>query len=177
MICGLDVKIVTLKQVKKVIWKHTYKFTTKEWYITDVTNVVMKHAKSKPFTNTCRNMYENRRVELKYNCSACDYKATSAVSLKLHKQVKHEGFRYACGECGHQVTSKQSLKSHMTTKHGGEKISCDECIYQSAFKQSLKLHTQSKHDGLRYACGECGYKAITKCGVKLHTQSKHGGIG
>ena len=57
MICGLHVKSVTSKQVKKVIWKHTYKLTTKEWYITDVTIVVIKHLKSKTLKNTCRNMY------------------------------------------------------------------------------------------------------------------------
>ena len=57
MICGLDVNIVTLKQVKKLISKHTYKFNTKEWYITGVTNVVIKHLKSKTLKNTCRKMY------------------------------------------------------------------------------------------------------------------------
>ena len=57
MICGLDVNIVTLKQVKKVISKDTYKFNTKGWYITDVTNVVIKHQKSKTLKNTCRKIY------------------------------------------------------------------------------------------------------------------------
>ena len=56
MICGLDVKIVTLKQVQKVISKHIYNIDTKEWYISDVTNVVIKHLKSKILKNTCRKM-------------------------------------------------------------------------------------------------------------------------
>jgi hypothetical protein len=45
------------KASQKVISKHTYKFNTKEWYITGVTNVVIKHPKNKTLKNTCRKMY------------------------------------------------------------------------------------------------------------------------
>ena len=53
MICGLDVKTVTLKQVEKIISKYTYNIDTKEWNITDVNNVVTDHLKSQNLTNTC----------------------------------------------------------------------------------------------------------------------------
>ena len=53
MICGSDVKIVTLKQVEKVILKYTYNIGTKEWNITGVTNVVTDHLRSQNLTNTC----------------------------------------------------------------------------------------------------------------------------
>ena len=47
LICGLDVNTVTLKQVQKVISNSIYNIDTKEWYISDVPNVVIKHLKSK----------------------------------------------------------------------------------------------------------------------------------
>ena len=45
VICDLHVKIVTLKQVGNDIWKHTYNINTKEWYFTNVTNVLTDHLK------------------------------------------------------------------------------------------------------------------------------------
>ena len=57
MIYGLDVKIVTLKQVEKVISKHTYNIDMKEWNISDVTNAATAHLKRQILTNTCRKGY------------------------------------------------------------------------------------------------------------------------
>ena len=108
---------------------------------------------------------------MKYNCTACDYKATRTVSLKLHKQVKHERLRCPCGECDHQVTSKQFLKSHMAIKHGGEQFSCDECSYKGTRKQSLKSHMAFKHDGKQLQCEKCDYQSASKHSLKLHTHS------
>ena len=57
LICGLDVKTVTLKQVTKVISKNTNNINTKEWFITNVTNAVTNHLKSQILTNTCKKGY------------------------------------------------------------------------------------------------------------------------
>ena len=57
MIYGLDVKIVTLKQVEKVTLKHTYNIDMKEWNITDVTNVATAHLRSQILTNISRKGY------------------------------------------------------------------------------------------------------------------------
>ena len=94
-----DMNIVTLKQVKKLISKLTYKFNTKEWYIIDVSNVVMKHLKSKTF----------RHRKEQFQCDKCEYKSAFKQSLKLHVVSNHGGKQFTCDGCNYNY-----IKLHQT---------------------------------------------------------------
>ena len=47
----------------------------------------------------------------------CEYAATSAHNLKLHKKSMHEGLRYPCDVCEFASTRISDLKRHKLKKH------------------------------------------------------------
>ena len=52
------------------------------------------------------NLNEGKR----YKCDQCNYAATTARSLKIHKEAKHEGIRYPWYQCDYAATTASALK-------------------------------------------------------------------
>ena len=50
---------------------------------------------------------------IKYDCTLCDYKASSTSSLLQHVKNVHEGSKYDCTLCDYKATSKYDLKKHL----------------------------------------------------------------
>ena len=111
-----------------------------------------------------------------YFCPFCDYKASSSVSIKYHKQTVHEGVRFNCDLCDAFFTRKESLKTHIRSKHEGIKYPCDLCEYKATEKGALKKHKLSQHSllNLQFPCQLCDFGAKTQKQHKLHMTIKHG---
>lgn len=111
-----------------------------------------------------------------YFCPFCDYKASSSVSIKYHKQTVHEGVRFNCDLCDAFFTRKESLKTHIRSKHEGIKYPCDLCEYKATEKGALKKHKLSQHSllNLQFPCQFCDFGAKTQKQHKLHMTIKHG---
>ena len=60
-------------------------------YIIDVSNVVMKHLKSKTF----------RHRKEQFQCDKCEYKSAFKQSLKLHVVSNHGGKQFTCDGCNY----------------------------------------------------------------------------
>ena len=140
VICDSHVKIVTLKQVGNVIWKHTYNINTKEWYFTNVINVLTDHLKKLKLKSTnwklCIIMWEKRS----------------------HK----------CNNCSFSTASRGILKKHMV-KHNSEKLSkCDQCSYEGNQKVALNMHVKSLQYDLSFTCEDCDYHLSEYKVMKIH---------
>ena len=52
------------------------------------------------------------------SCEYCNYSATSAIGLKIHKNTVHEGDNYSCDKCEYKTTWKGQIKTHQMSIHG-----------------------------------------------------------
>ena len=55
----------------------------------------------------------------------CEHAATTASSLKIHIEIKHEGERYLCDKCHYTATGAGNLRRHKNCKHAGVRYLCD----------------------------------------------------
>ena len=53
----------------------------------------------------------------KVKCKHCDKTFTQSGTLNRHVKVLHEGVRYQCSKCEYAATSQQSLKQHSVKFH------------------------------------------------------------
>ena len=65
--------------------------------------------------------------------------ASTASSLKIHIEPKHEGVRYPCAICEYAATTPSSLKKHIGSEHARVKYACDKCEYAATTASSLKI--------------------------------------
>ena len=84
-------------------------------------------------------------------CAECDFVATTASSLKWHKESTHKGKLYPCNECDYAATHVSNLKRHKESKHS-------------------KAHKENKHNGIRYPCNECDYATTDASNFKKHKE-------
>ena len=75
---------------------------------------------------------------LMYDCSQCDYQATTKGNLKIHTDALHEGVRHACNQCGMQFTQPNSLKDHIQSVHEDVMFSCNQCKQQFQCKSRMR---------------------------------------
>ena len=54
---------------------------------------------------------------VRFQCDECDYVATTAGRLKVHKKAKHEGILFYCDLCEHSTGRRSDLKRHKKTRH------------------------------------------------------------
>ena len=52
-----------------------------------------------------------------YKCDQCPYLANQLISVRTHKQIKHENLRYRCDQCDNSFTTKNNLLKHIKSKH------------------------------------------------------------
>ena len=111
---------------------------------------------------------------MRYSCDQCEYSATKASNLKIHKRNVHEGVRYPCEQCEYVASEESSLRQHTKSKHDGIRFPCDQCEYVATRRSILNQHKKSKHEGVRYPCDQCEYAATRKADLNSHKKSKHG---
>ena len=70
---------------------------------------------------------------VRYLCIKCEFSVTSASSLKLHIEIKHDKVRYPCDKCGYVATKQCNLKQHIESKH-------KEMTYNFDNANSLQQH-------------------------------------
>lgn len=109
----------------------------------------------------------------RYTCDQCDHTASTPSKIRLHKEVKHLGFRYSCDECDYSSPSTRKLKEHKEVKHLGIRYPCDKCDFASTTTCNLKKHKNRMHEGIRYPCDKCEYSAGDLGHLSRHRQSKH----
>ena len=62
-------------------------------------------------SRTMQNVWESKG----YFCNQCEYRSTNQMSLKAHKQSKHDSVIYTGNECEYQTSNKYSLKIQINT--------------------------------------------------------------
>ena len=90
-------------------------------------------------SRTMQNVWESKG----YFCNQCEYRSTNQMSLKAHKQSKHDSVIYTGNECEYQTSNKYSLKIQNQYKHGGVLYSCNVCEYQTFNEYDLKKTSES----------------------------------
>ena len=119
----------------------------------------------------------NKRVRTKnFKCHKCDFKSTSATSLRGHIKSVHDKIKdNVCQECGYKCSLKTVLDKHIKAVHLKLKnYFCDECGYSSFNKARLQLHQQSVHLNMRsFICEQCGMAFNGKSGLNTHKKVVH----
>ena len=57
----------------------------------------------------------------------CEYKATQKFNLRMHVQLKHEGFVYSCDQCDYKASYKHAFRIHKQSIHEDIKFDCEQC--------------------------------------------------
>ena len=73
----------------------------------------------------------------------------------------------------HTATTAGSLKIHVESKHEGVRYPCNQCEYAATQPGVLKIHIENIHEGVRYPCGQCKFVATQSCHLKTHQKRKH----
>ena len=102
---------VTTKWQRKEIWMCTNRRSTKEF-----------------------NRYNCDQSFIQLDCDQCEYKVTQKFNLRMHVQLKHEGFVYRC----------------------------DQCDYKASYKHAFRIHKQSIHEDIKFDCEQWEYKATKR---------------
>ena len=76
-----------------------------------------------------------------------------------------------CEHCDYKHTTLMQIKLHKEGKHSGVNISCDQCEFTSVNIYSLQEHTKRKHEGLWFQCTvEQGYRNRVQCDYKTQME-------
>ena len=107
-------------------------------------------------------------------CSICDYKANTKMSIMHHIANNHLGKMYICKYCPYASNNKFSLDNHMQIHdHRNDRFMClvQDCDFITRHKKGLMLHYESLHKGVKYLCQSCGYQATQKTHLRSHIKS------
>ena len=80
------------------------------------------------------------------DCDHCDYTASSATDLRMHKNVSHS-FRYPCDQCEKSFSSDYYLRTHIRVRHDMVRYPCQDCHFVTVTPDKLKVHIASAHKG------------------------------
>jgi len=111
-----------------------------------------------------------------YDCTLCEFKASTASHLKIHVESIHEGITHDCEYCGKKFKQKIHLKTHVDGMHKGVTYSCTYCSYISRQKAHLNHHISTKHEGNPHKCDICGIIYAHNGQLKFHKVKEHGDV-
>ncbi|KAB7495784.1 Zinc finger protein 26 [Armadillidium nasatum] len=107
-----------------------------------------------------------------FQCSLCDLKATSKMTVRDHIHRKHKG-----------ATDAKIIIKTVSIDGSVEKVElpvpwrefkCEQCNEQFNDNYNLKLHKQKNHrDSFPFQCTICEHKELTKAGMVIHCVSTH----
>ncbi|XP_015519432.2 zinc finger protein 208 isoform X1 [Neodiprion lecontei] len=113
-----------------------------------------------------------------FECEDCHEKFKHQMSLKVHRERKHEGKMrpvYHCDVCNVTYKNARVLSNHIKNKHeGGKRYKCAQCGKE--YNQSTSLHNHILlHTGEKpFSCEHCEMTFRTK-ESRDHHQRKHTG--
>ena len=104
------------------------------------------------------------------SCCQCEYKATQASNLTIHKQVKYMKSKLHCVKCDYNCIRPSGLKKHMLTVHEDIRYSCDKYADVTTRPEHLTKHKRTKYNFWVFACDLCDYKFNLYQHTRLHQQ-------
>ena len=72
------------------------------------------------------NRYNCDQSFIQLDCDQCEYKATQKFNLRMHVQLKHEGFVYSCDQCDYKASYKHAFRIHKQSIHEDIKFDCEQ---------------------------------------------------
>ena len=86
-----------------------------------------------------------------FECTICDRKFSSKLSLKIHNRSVHK--LVSCGKCDRKFQNLRGVTTHMRHAHAGaddksqkrKKHDCEVCGKTEASQESLQEHMQKEH--------------------------------
>ena len=90
-------------------------------------------------------------------------------------QVHEDDKAYQCTLCNKKLTSKVTLKNHIKQMHDkSNHVKCDLCPRTFNYPSELKKHILFKHtDPFRFPCDQCSYVTNRKIDLKNHIRKVH----
>ncbi|CAG0887432.1 unnamed protein product [Cyprideis torosa] len=118
--------------------------------------------------------------DLKYVCSVCGKKCSSAAVLRAHEDSHNDVKRHACETCHKSFTNSYSFRKHVVKEHGvgldkdpefSKEVSCDVC------GQGMPFHKLYDHKSSHrtYPCKICGKALASSTSRKHHMAIIHDG--
>lgn len=95
----------------------------------------------------------NHKVEKKFKCHLCEYKARHKMSLIYHLK-SHDPqelnatptlANFICKNCNYRSSDKVKIFRHLQTCDGIKRHYCDNCDYVTKKRSDLKRHRSRKH--------------------------------
>ena len=112
-----------------------------------------------------------------YKCTQCDYRTTSANTLKQHAfRFKHPQLNHTCPVCIQRFKYKGELEAHTAALHP-EAVTeasyfCPQCDYQTSVQRYLTKHL-GRHLPQKYECSHCLKKFAQQCQLNTHVKYTH----
>ncbi|MCL4139266.1 UNVERIFIED_CONTAM: hypothetical protein GTU68_066511 [Idotea baltica] len=107
-----------------------------------------------------------------FQCSLCDMKATSKMTVRDHIHRKHKQAEDA--KIILRTVSIDGSVEEVALPVPWREFKCEHCNQQFNDNYDLKLHKQKNHkDALPFFCMVCSHKELTKAGMIVHCTSQH----
>ena len=72
------------------------------------------------------------------------------MSVKKHKESKHQGIRYPCDECQYAAQTSYNLKRHKELKHSVIYMSGSPMLLQTDRDKIFRMDTTENYDNLDF---------------------------
>ena len=161
--------------------KHEQTHLSKE----DISAIPSRNTRSKP-QNTETTHFSGKSTfsyieNVNVICVICKMNFTSVTSLRLHKEIVHEGKKpHKCDLCDSTFGLKHQLQKHITSMHEGMKpYDCDLCDNSYSSNRNLRNHQKSIHEGIEkpkpHSCNICNSTFSRPVDLKSHILVIHEG--
>ena len=128
-----------------------------------------EHKKSNP---------DKIKLQRKFECKKCDYKAKKSQHMKAHILAVHEGARFNCKQCNFTASAMTSVTTHTKLKHTNHPgYICDICEKKYKSHTGLKIHKKDIHGEVRltnFDCKLCSYITTHEGYLREHLLNCHG---
>ena len=95
--------------------------------------------------------------QFKTKCEFCDFSSYQAINVRKHmKTCKANSKMYQCTKCEFKASSDQNVTLHISKEHG-QYTKCSFCVYETKNFQDLRRHekTRCRGDKSIYTCEKC----------------------
>lgn len=138
-------------------------------------NVIRIVAKSSNLVNATQK--RGRATEERYVCDLCDHSFAFRERLRVHKLVKHKGFKlFSCQECGKSFGRSDTLSEHIRRVHSNERpFPCQQCEQRFLYQWHLKRHVAAVHLGepKLIHCNFCDKTFKSNLQLRTHRYQSH----
>ncbi|XP_015926506.2 zinc finger protein 208 isoform X2 [Parasteatoda tepidariorum] len=120
-----------------------------------------------------------KKTQVFFNCSACDYRTRNKAFLLHHEKTAHLKKRfYRCLQCGYVTNEKGRYTKHIKY-HSLPKMQCEFCFFKTAYKWNMDRHMKNHEEGAQgaFRCTECNFTTSTRQSFKSHITHHHNANG